>query len=110
MHTIEGLKDRGEGDLGAIAEVIGRTAIPFLGKYVVPTAKRIGADMLEVAAPEIGEVISGKKSFKTAANSVGKQTLRKQLGYGSKQRRMMPTKSTKQTSRSRRDVYTNISR
>ena len=106
-------RQRGRG-FGALAQVIGRTAIPFLRKYVVPAAKRIGADMLEFAAPEIGEVFSGRKSFKSAAKSVGKKTLRKQLGEGSrrssKQRRIIPTKSTKQSSRSRRDIFTNISR
>ena len=56
----------------ALAQVIARTAIPFLRKYVVPVANHIGADMLEFAAPEIGEVISGRKSFKTAAKSAGK--------------------------------------
>ena len=95
---------------GALAQVIGRTTIPFLRKYVVPAAKRVGADLLEFAAPEIGEVISGRKSFKSAAKSVGKQTLRKQLGGGSKQKRIIPTKSTKQSSRSRRDIFANISR
>ena len=40
----------------SLAQVIGRTAIPFLRKYVVPAAKRIGANMLEFAVPEIGEV------------------------------------------------------
>ena len=157
-------RQRGRG-FGALAQVIGRTAIPFLGKYIVPAAKRVGADLLEFAAPEIGEVISGRKSFKSAAKSVGKQTLKKQLGEGegsrrrelaygraasrravgtasgrelaegsrrrkgatggrepqaygreagrqagSKQRRIIPTKSTKQSSRSRRDIFTNISR
>ena len=48
---------------GAVAQVIGRTANPFLRKYVVPAAKRIGADILEFAATEIGEVISGRKSL-----------------------------------------------
>ena len=117
--------------IGALAQVIGRTAIPFLRKYVFPAAKRIGADMLEFAAPEIGEVISGRKSFKSAAKSVGKQTLRKQLSEGEgsrravgsaslrqgsrlkggpKQNRIIPTKSAKQSSRSRRDNFTNISR
>ena len=95
---------------GALAQVIGRTAIPFLRKYVVPAAKRIGADMLEFAAPKIGEVFSGRKTFKTAAKSVGKRTLRKQLGEGNKNRRILPTKSTKESSRSRRDIFTNISR
>ena len=106
-------RQRGRG-FGAFAQVIGRTAIPFLRKYVVRAAKRIGADMLEFAAPEIREVFSGRKSFKSAAKSVGKKTLRKQLGEGirrsSKQRRIIPTKSTKQSSWSRRDIFTNISR
>ena len=102
-------RQRGRG-FGALAQVIGRTAVPFLRKYVVPAAKRVGADLLEFAAPEIGEVISGRKTFKSAAKIVGKQTLRKQLGSGNKQRRIIPTKSTKQSSRSQRDIFTNISR
>ena len=120
-------RQRGRG-FGALAQVIGRTAVPFLRKYVVPAAKRIGADMLEFAVPEIAEVVSGRKSFRTAAKSVGKKTLRKQLGEGEgqgsrgrrgtegvrqasrKQRRIIPTKSTKQSSRSRRDIFTNIPR
>ena len=111
-------RQRGRG-FGALAQVIGRTAIPFLRKYVVPAAKRVGADLLEFAVPEIAEVVSGRKNFKTAAKSVGRQTLRKQLGEGEgsrrrtggkKQRRIIPTKSTKQSSRSRRDIFTNIPR
>ena len=111
-------RQRGRG-FGALAQVIGRTAIPFLRKYIVPAAKRVGADLLEFAVPEIAEVVSGRKNFKTAAKSVGRQTLRKQLGEGQrsnrqirgrKQRKIIPTKSTKQSSRSRRDIFTNISR
>ena len=79
-------RQRGRG-FGALAQVIGRTAIPFLRKYIVPAAKRVGADLLEFAAPEIGEVFSGRKSFKSAAKSVGKQTLKKQLGEGEVSRR-----------------------
>ena len=104
---------------GALAQVIGRTATPFLRKYIVPAAYRVGADLLEFAVPEIAEVVSGRKKFKTAAKSVGRQTLRKQLGSGSRKRkgaigvrqasRFIPTKSAKQTSRSRRDIFTNIS-
>ena len=102
-------RQKGRG-FGALAQVFGRTAIPFLRKNVVPAAKRIGADMFEIAAPEIGEVMGGRKSSKSAAKSVGKQTLKKQLGSGSKQRRIIPAESTKQSSRSRRDILTNISR
>ena len=105
-------RQRGQG-FGALAQVIGRTAIPFLRKLIVPAAKRVGADLLEFAVPEIAEVVSGRKNFKTAAKSVGKQTVKKQLGEGSRKStasRIIPTKSTKQISRSRRDISTNISR
>ena len=119
-------RQRGRG-FGALAQVIGRTVIPFLRKCIVPAAKRIGADMLEFAAPEIGEVFSGRKSFKSAAKRVGKQTFKKQLGQGEGSRkwkgaegvrqgrrkrtasRTIPAISTKQSSRSRRDIFTNIS-
>ena len=76
--------------------------------------------------PEIAEVVCGRKNFKTAAKSVGKQTLRKQLDEGegsrmrkgavglrqggSKHRRIFPTKSTKQSRRSRKDIFRNIFR
>ena len=85
----------------ALAQVIGRTAVPFFRKHFVPAAKRIGADMLEFAASDIGEVISGRKSFKSAAMSVGKPTLKKQLGIGSKQRRII--RSLKQPSLNTRE-------
>ena len=78
---------------GALAKVIGGTAIPFLRKYIVPAAKRVGADMLEFTVPVIGEVFSGRKTFKTAAKSVGKKTMKKQLREGScsNHRRIFPT-------------------
>ena len=78
-------RQRGRGN-GALAQVIGRTAIPILRKYIVPAAKRVGADWLEFAVPEFPEVVIGRKNFKTAAKSVGRQTLRKQLGEGSRRR------------------------
>ena len=104
-------RQRGRG-FGALAQVIGRTAIPFLRKYIVPAAKRVGADFLEFAVPEIAVVVSGRKNFKTAAKSLGRQTLRKQLGSGSRKRiesRVNPTKSAKRISRWLRRIFTNIS-
>ena len=102
-------RHRGWG-FGALAQVIGRALIAFFRKYVAPAAKRIGADMLEFAALEIGELFSGRKSFKSATKSVGKQTLKKLLGSGSKQRIIIPPNSTKRCSRSRKDFCTNNSR
>ena len=104
-------RQHGRG-FGALAQPIGRTAFPVLRKYIVSAAKRVIADLLEFAMPEIAEVVSGRKNFKTAAKTVGRQTLRKQLGSGSRRRtesRVTPPQSAKQTSRSRRDIYTNIS-
>ena len=48
----------------------------------------MGADLLEFAVPEIAEVVSGRKNVKTAAKSVGKQTLKKQLGLRSRRREL----------------------
>ena len=95
-------RQRGRG-FGALAQVVGRTAIPFLRKYIVPAAKPVGADLLEFAAPKSAQDVSGRKNSKTAAKSVGRQTLRKQLGSGSKKRsasRVIPTKTAKQISQS----------
>ena len=74
----------------------------FLEKNIFPSEKRVGVDLLEFAVPEVAEVVSGKKNFKTAAKSVGRQTLRKQLGRG-KQKRTIPVKNLERSSRSRRD-------
>ena len=100
-------RQRGRG-FGAFAQVLGRTAIPFLREYIVPAAKRVGADLLEFAEPEIAEVVSGRKNFKTAAKIVGAQTLRRQLGSGSTKKsasRVIATKAAKQISRSWRDIF-----
>ena len=101
-----GRHQRGSG-LGALAQVIGRTAILFLRKYIISAAKRVGADLLAFAVPEVADVASGKKNFKTAAKSVGRQTLRKQHG-GGEQKRSIPVSNLKRRSRSRRDIFTNI--
>ena len=89
---------------GALAQVFGRT-IPFLRKYIVPAAKSMGDNLLELAVPEVADVVSGKKNFKTAAENVGRQTLRKQLG-GGKQKRRISVKNLKRSFQSRRDIST----
>ena len=83
--------------MGALALVFGGTAFPFLCKCVVPAAKRVGADVLEFAAPEIPEAVSGE-NLRTAADNVERKTLRKQSGSCSRKRtvhRFTPTKCVK---------------
>ena len=99
-------RQRGRG-FGDLAQVLGKTAILDLRKYIVPAAKRVGADLLEFAVPEVADVVSGRKNFKTAAKSVGRQTFRKQLG-GGKQMRSIPIKNLKRSSRSRGEIFKNI--
>ena len=104
-------RQRGRG-FCELAQIIERTAIPFLRKYIVTAVKRIGADLMHFAVPEIAEVVGGRKNFKTVAKSVRRQTVRKQLGSGSRKRtasRVIPTKFAKQISRSRREIFTNNS-
>ena len=62
-------RQRGRGS-GALAQDIGRTAVPFDKKFIVPAARIVGADLLEYALSEIAEVISGKKILKSAVTSV----------------------------------------
>ena len=68
---------RRERGFDALAQTLGRTAIPFIKKYIVPGAKRIGADLIEIAAPEIGEVVSGRRKLETISKDVGTKTVRK---------------------------------
>ena len=98
---------------GALAKTLARTAIPFIKKYIVPAAKRIGADLFEIAAPGIGEVVRGRKKLKTFAKDVGKKKVRKQLGGGKKKskrrtRRTISQKSSSKISRSRKDIFDKI--
>ena len=102
---------RGLG-FGALEQGIRITAIPCLRKYIVPATKRVCADLLEPAVPGIAFVVSGRKKFKTTVRSVGRQTLRKQLGSGGRKgnaSRIIPTESAKLANRLRRDIFANIS-
>ena len=48
---------------GSIAQITGRTAVQFLHEYVVPFAKLLGADLLEIAAQKLHRLLAvGKTS------------------------------------------------
>ena len=98
-----GISRQRERGFGEVAKDIGRTANLIFRQNNVPAAKRVAADLLEFTAPEIAEVASDRKSFKTAAKNVGRQNLRKHLGSGNKKRTastVIATKSARHTSRS----------
>ena len=67
---------------GLLAHISGRTVISILRKNMVLAAKRVHADFLEFAAPDIAKVVRGRKKLKAAAKSVGRETLENRLNSG----------------------------
>ena len=77
---------------GTRARTIGRIAIPFIKKYIIPAAAdRTGADLNEIAVPQIEEVVTDEKKLRTFAG-LGTKTLQKSAGKGK-------NKSKRRTSR-----------
>ena len=74
-------RQRGRG-LGALAGTIARTAFPILKRFVVPAAKKIGRDAIDIAIPQVEDVLSGKSSVKKAIRKTASSTLKKQIGGG----------------------------
>ena len=81
-----GGRTRGRG-FGALAKVLGRTAIPSFRTYIVAAAKRVGADLLEIAAPEFADVVKGANKFELAAKNAARQTVRKPVGIGRRKKK-----------------------
>ena len=51
------------GGLGAFALRMGRVAIPLVRNYVFPVARQVGKSLLKTVIPEIGEILTGKRSL-----------------------------------------------
>ena len=65
-------RQRGSG-LGVLAAGIGRVALPLARRFILPTAKRIGKELLKQSVPEILDVVGSKKSLKQAfKNTIAK--------------------------------------
>ena len=64
-----------------------------------------------MVAPEIGNVLTGKKNLKSVAADVGKKTLRKQLGAGKTGKCRIvrrPPPKISQRRRTRKDKFSNL--
>ena len=92
-------RQRGSG-IGSLALGVGRVALPFAKKVLLPAVKSIGKELFVQSLPELMEVASKKKSFKRAAKSALKKTVKKQIGGRSRRRR----NSRKRTSRQKRKL------
>ena len=72
-------RQRGSG-FGALAAGIGRVALPLARRFILPTAKRIGKELLKQSVPELLDVVSSKKSPKQALKNTISNTVKKQTG------------------------------
>ena len=82
-------RQRGSG-FGALAAGIGRVAIPFARRVILPAAKKLGRELLMSAPPELIDVAMKKKSPKQALKNTVTKNARKQLGGGRRRRRKTP--------------------
>ena len=98
-RQVEVLVDSVEGDSVHMHKLLGEDQF-YLYVKMQPRSKII-ADLLECAAPDIAEVASGRKNFKTAAE---KAMPWETIGSGSKQR-IIPAKTTNEASPPRWDNF-----
>ena len=67
-------------DYGALAAGIGRVSLPLARRFILPTAKRIGKELLKQSVPEILDAVGNKKSPKQAFKYTISKTVKKQTG------------------------------
>ena len=77
-HSSGHYRQRGSG-FGALAAGSGRVALPLARRFILPTANRIGKELLKQSVPEILDVVGGKKSKQAFKNTIAK-TVEKQTG------------------------------
>ena len=97
-------RQRGSG-IGSLAAGVGRVALPFAKKFLLPAVKSIGKDLIANTLPELVEVAFKKKSPKQAANSAIRKTIKKQIG-GSRKRRVIKRK--RKSARSRSNFFSKV--
>ena len=70
---------RGSG-FGALAAGIGCVALLLARRFILPTAKRIGKELLKQSVPEILDVVGNKKFPRQAIKYTISKTVKKQTG------------------------------
>ena len=85
-HFSGPVRQRGSA-LGSLALRAARFAMPFVSKYIIPAAKRIGKEFAKNMLPEVVDIASGKTNVKKAVKRAATTTVKKQLGGGPKRSR-----------------------
>ena len=79
-------RHRGSG-FGALAAGIGRVALPLTRRFILPSAKGIGRELLKQGVPELVDLVSKKKSPKQSLKNTVSNTIKKQTGGRARQER-----------------------
>ncbi len=110
-HFSGPIKQSGSG-FGALVAGIGRVALPIIRKFILPTAKRVGRELLTQSVPEIVDVISKRKSPKEALKRTISKTAKAQIGGGKKRRKRRKTTPSisrkKSSKRSRLSFFSKV--
>ena len=104
-HFIGHARQRG-GGFGTLALGVGRVALPF-AKKVLPAVQSTGKELFVQGLPEILEVATKRKSFKRAAKTALKKTVKKQLA-GVRLRKNRNIRRKRKLQRSRSDFFSKV--
>ena len=103
-------RQRGSG-LGSLAAGVGRVALPFAKKVILPAVKSIGKEFFVQSLPELMDAALKKKSPKQAAKSAVKRTVKKQIGGSASIKKSKPVKRNsrrKKLQRSRSNFFSRV--
>ncbi len=100
-HFSGPIKQSGSG-FGALVAGIGRVALPIIRKFILPTAKRVGRELLTQSVPEIVDVISKRKTPKEALKRTLSKTAKAQIGGAPAKKARRKRRKTKPSAISRK--------
>ena len=70
-----------ESSFGSLAAGVGRVALPFAKKFLLPAVKSIGKEFLSQSMPELLNLASKKETPKQAIRSAVRKTVKKTNGW-----------------------------
>ena len=97
-------RQRGIG-FGSLAAGVGRVAVPFSKKILLPAVESLGKELFVQSLPELVEVATKRNSVKQAAKSAVRKTVKKQVGGSAKEKLKLVIKRKKLSRRSRSDFF-----
>ena len=108
LHFFGHYRQRGS-DFGALAAGIGRVALPLARLFILPTAKRIGKELLKQIVPENLVEVSDRKSPKQAVKNTISKTVEKQTGVSHKRSSSRQKNSESRERQKHKQQFQNVS-